>query len=133
MIVCEKRRPRGRLWHLGGRRRAGGRTRRSEFGRVEIHRLEGGAHQSARGVEREGLADIGAGIVGHRLPERGILDQACVERGYWKILARASSKGSMNSEGLEEGDANFSSVNGLLSPPEEKTAEQNDSSPENRN
>ena len=67
------------------------------------------------------------------LGERGILDQACVERGYWKILARASSKGSMNSEGLEEGDANFSSVNGLLSPPEEKTAEQNDSSPENRN
>ena len=31
----------------------------------------------------------------HRLlRERGVLDGACVERGYWRVLRRAASKGT---------------------------------------
>ena len=28
------------------------------------------------------------------LRERGVLDGACVERGYWRVLRRAASKGT---------------------------------------
>ena len=28
------------------------------------------------------------------LRERGVLDEACIERGYWGILRRAASKGT---------------------------------------
>src|SRR5262249_15086676 len=41
----------------------------------------------------------------HRLMrERGLLDRACVERGYWKVLARACSRPDARSGGGDDDD-----------------------------
>ncbi|UCE86342.1 MAG: fatty acid desaturase family protein [Deltaproteobacteria bacterium] len=51
----------------------------------------------------------------HRLlRERGVLDRACVERGYWRVLQRAASRPASGggSRGDEE-TAGLSQVNGL--------------------
>jgi fatty acid desaturase len=51
----------------------------------------------------------------HRLlRERGVLDRACVERGYWPILKRASSRPEFD-DTARDGDesANLHQVNGL--------------------
>jgi fatty acid desaturase len=51
----------------------------------------------------------------HRLlRERGVLDRACLERGYWRVLKRAASRAERGdaSRDDEEG-AELSQVNGL--------------------
>ncbi len=51
----------------------------------------------------------------HRLLRaRGVLDRACVERGYWPILKRAASRSEFDdAAGDDDEGANLSQVNGL--------------------
>lgn len=51
----------------------------------------------------------------HRLlRERGALERACVDRGYWKVLARAASRPPRDRSSEPRGEA---AANGFLDPP----------------
>jgi len=49
----------------------------------------------------------------HLLRERGVLEHACLERGYWRVLKRAASKPEGDGLRDDEDGGDLFQVNGL--------------------